>query len=122
MKTHKDPRHLERIKIMQQLFSWGFSHQTDELEESTRQILENITVINEHVVKSAPAWPIDKINKIDLAILQLAIYELVIDKKNPPKVIVDEAVELAKEYGSDTTPSFINGALGKLITEQKIST
>ena len=50
-----------------------------------------------------------------MAILRLAVYELLIEKKEPPKVIVDEAIELAKEYGGDSSPAFINGALGKVI-------
>ena len=61
-----------------------------------------------------------KINGIDLAILRQAVYELMIEKEIPPKVVVDEAVEIAKEYGSESSPGFINGALGKLITDQNI--
>jgi len=63
-------------------------------------------------------WPVDKLNKIDLAILRLAIYELE-RKKTPPKVIIDEAVELAKEFGGENSPSFINGVLGTIYKEAK---
>ena len=56
-------------------------------------------------------WPIEKINRIDLAILHLSIYEL-LNEKTPPKVVIDEAVELAKEFGSEASGSFVNGVLG----------
>ena len=59
-------------------------------------------------------FPISKIAKIDVAILRLAVYELIFEKNTPPKVIIDEAIELAKEYGSDSSPSFVNGVLGSI--------
>ena len=68
-----------------------------------------------YIRKAAPEFPIEKINKVDLAILRLAVYELFFEKSAPPKVVVDEAIELAKEYGSETSGGFVNGALGKLI-------
>lgn len=71
--------------------------------------------IDEIIEKCASEWPISKINKIDLAILRLAIYELAFPTKTPPKVIIDEAVELAKEFGSENSPAFINGVLGTVI-------
>ena len=61
-------------------------------------------------------WPVDKLNKIDLAILRLAIYELE-NLEVPPKVVIDEAVELAKEFGSENSPSFVNGVLGTIYKE-----
>ena len=54
-----------------------------------------------------------------MAILRLAVFELMIGKKEPPKVIVDEAIELAKEYGGDKSPGFVNGALGKIVGNLK---
>ena len=70
--------------------------------------------IDKYIEKAAPEFPVEKINKTDLAILRLAIYEMMIEKKEPTKVIIDEAIELAKEYGGETSPQFINGALGNL--------
>ncbi len=122
MKTSKDPRHQERIKIMQELFAAEFSAENPPVQPTTPEILREIEKIDKLIKLAAPTWPIAKINKIDLAILRLAVYELVIDPKAPPKVIVDEAVELAKQYGSDSSASFINGALGKLISDQQIET
>lgn len=74
--------------------------------------------IDKIITKAAPAWPIDKINKIDLAILRFAVYELM-EKVTPQKVVIDEAVEIAKEYGSESSSSFVNGVLGT-IYEMKI--
>lgn len=120
MKTPKDPRHLERIEIMQQLFAWSFNGKKPPDNEKARSIVKKIRQIDKLTEQAAPTWPIAKINKIDLAILRLAIFELVFEKNVPPKVAVDEAVELAKSYGSDSSPGFINGALGKLISDLKI--
>lgn len=75
----------------------------------------NLDFIDKEITSSAPEWPLERINKIDLAILRLAVYELLIQKKEPPKVIIDEAVELAKEFGSENSAAFINGVLGNIL-------
>jgi N utilization substance protein B len=113
MKTASDPRHRNRIRLMQHLYSAQFQKQPD---QTISHIWENLTEIDPLIIKSAPEWPIEKLNPIDLAILRLAVYELAIDKKAPYKVIIDEAIELAKEFGSDNSPGFINGALGQLVS------
>lgn len=115
MKTSRDPRHQARIRIMKDLFGWNFSDQNEVHEEKTHTILKKLDEIDKVLAAAAPSWPLDKINKIDLAILRLAIYELVFDKSAPEKVVVDEAVELAKEYGAESSPGFVNGALGKVV-------
>ena len=121
MKTAKDPRHLKRIKLMQDLFSWQFSSKL-KTTKILNPIISHLKEIDEFISKSAPDRPLEQINKIDLAILRLAIFELIIESKVPPKVVVDEAVELGKEFGSDTSASFVNGALGKLIKDKGIKT
>ncbi|MBN1168778.1 transcription antitermination factor NusB [Candidatus Woesebacteria bacterium] len=118
MKKKKDPRHLKRIKDMKVLFAQSFTKQ-DELSEKVKQINDNLNEIDDLIEKSAPAWPLEKLNKIDLAILRLAVYELK-NAKTPPKVIIDEAVELAKEYGSENSGSFVNGVLGDLYKKEVI--
>ena len=70
------------------------------------------------ITQTAPEWPLDKLNKTDLAILRLAVYELTITKKEPVKVIIDEAIELAKELGSESSSSFVNGVLGTIVKDQ----
>jgi N utilization substance protein B len=82
-----------------------------------KAILKKKVKIDNLITEAAPAWPIDKLNKIDLAILRLAVYELEYEK-TPPKVVIDEAVELAKEYGSESSSSFINGVLGTIYKEE----
>lgn len=121
MKTAHDPRHIKRVHIMQELFTRQFQDKTRLKSEVTKKILENSDQIETIITASAPEWPINQINKIDLAILKLAIYELLFDKPTPYKVVVDEAVELAKKYGSDSSAAFINGVLGKVIDTQNLN-
>lgn len=113
MKNPLDPRHKNREHLIQQLFKIEFHKQP--IDRKTKEILEKKEQIDQAIEKAAPEFPIAKINKVDLAILRLAVYELLIDKKEPPKVIIDEAIELAKEFGGEASPSFINGALGKIV-------
>lgn len=112
MKTPLDPRHKKRQKLVEELFKVDFHKQR--VDSNTKIILPHIDFIDKKIESAAPEFSIDKINKVDLAILRLAVYELLIAKKEPPKVIIDEAIELAKEYGGDSSPSFVNGALGNL--------
>ncbi|KKR50322.1 MAG: N utilization substance protein B-like protein [Microgenomates group bacterium GW2011_GWC1_41_8] len=115
MKTHKDPRHLKRIQTVRELFADTF-HKQPTQSDMTRLILSHAPEIDLLIGKGAPAWPVDKIGKIDLAILRQAVFELAIEKKTPPKVVIDEAVELAKEYGKESSARFINGVLGTIFT------
>ena len=112
MKTPLDPRHKRRQKLIEELFKTDFYKQP--VSQSAKKILANKDFIDQNIQKAAAEFPIDKINKVDLAILRLAVFELLVEKKEPPKVIIDEAIELAKEYGGETGPSFVNGALAKL--------
>lgn len=114
MKTSLDPRHKKRQKLIEELFKIDFHKQR--LGKEAKNIYSQKEEIDQVIEKAAPEFPIGKINKTDLAILRLAVFELTIEKKTPPKVIIDEAIELAKEYGGETSPAFINGALGKVIT------
>ena len=117
MKTAQDPRHKTRQEIVQLLFSYSFTKQNIG-NKKAKDIIENIDAIDAKIEDAAPEFPIDKINKVDLAILRLAIYELQFEKSTPPKVVVDEAIELGKEFGGDSSPGFINGALGKLLKDK----
>lgn len=97
---------------MQQLFSHTFQ---DTTQEEIAPIVEKLPEINASLEKAAPEWPTSKISKIDLAILQLAIWELMYDRKTPPKVVIDEAVELGKSFGNEHSAKFINGVLGTIV-------
>lgn len=113
MKNPQDPRHKKRQKLVEELFKVEFH--TQPVASKAAEILKHKDLLDQRIAQAAPEFPVDKINKVDLAILRLAAYELLIDKQAPPKVIIDEAIELAKEYGGETSPSFINGALGNII-------
>ncbi len=109
-----DPRHQRRIKIFQILYqSSYFNNKTNDIY--VKKILENLDFIDSNIKEFATKFPIEKISRVDLSILRLAIYELLIEKKEPIKVIINEAVELAKEFGGENSYKFINGVLGKLI-------
>ena len=113
MKNPLDPRHKKRQKAVEDLYKIEFHRQT--IGDYGKKIFQNKTFLDEQIVKAAPEYPIDKINRTDLAVLRLAVYELLLEKKEPAKVIIDEAVELAKEYGGESSPAFVNGALGKVL-------
>ncbi len=114
MKTALDPRHQKRIERMQHLFALGFPN-AQEHDQSIAALVQHLPAIDEKIKASAPEWPIDKIAKPDLAILRLSTYELM-EGIEPPKVVIDEAIELAKEFGNPTSPKFINGVLGSILT------
>jgi N utilization substance protein B len=116
MKTATDPRHLRRREAIKVLFAETFATQPNP-PELVKKILAQKIKLDKLIADAAPEWPIDKLNKIDLAILRLAVYELE-NEDTPPKVVIDEAVELAKEYGSESSSSFINGVLGTIYKEE----
>lgn len=117
MKTAKDPRHQARREAVKALFAQSFTPQP-KASRHVKKILDKVDEIDKKIQLAAPAWPVEKLNKIDLAILRLAVYELA-NKKTPPKVVIDEAVELAKELGSEKSPSFVNGVLGTIYKQGK---
>jgi transcription antitermination protein NusB len=113
MKTPQDPRHRRRQKLIQELFSVDFHSQT--VSKEAQKVMTHKDMLDQKIQQAAPDFPVEKINKIDLAILRLASYELLIESTEPQNVIIDEAVELAKEFGNDTSPAFINGVLGHIV-------
>ncbi len=74
---------------------------------------------NTKIAIAAPQFPPEKLNKIDLAILRLGVFELIIEQKEPQKVIIDEAVELGKEFGAENSPKFVNGVLGAILKDMQ---
>lgn len=117
MKTAHDPRHQRRIAFMNELFSMSFPGSA--VPQGVTEITARLAMLDKQIQQAAPEWPIDHIAKIDLAILRLASYELTVEKKEPPKVIIDEAVELAKEFGNENSPKFVNGVLGTILKEME---
>lgn len=116
MQTPTDPRHLRRREAIKTLFAETFASQPNPSEIITK-IHKQQSKIDKLIKDAAPQWPIDKLNKMDLAILRLAVYELE-NEDTPPKVVIDEAVELAKEYGSESSSSFVNGVLGTIYKDE----
>ena len=78
-------------------------------------VTENIVLIDTTITKYLINWKIDRLSKIDLSILRLAVYEITFEEDIPSIVSVNEAIELAKEYSQDITGAFINGVLGRLV-------
>jgi N utilization substance protein B len=134
IKQRHDTRHEARKLALQTLFEASF-HDCDLLATAARirdemvvtscddelltTLLNGIGAqtdeIDKLISRCAPEWPIEQLPRVDLNILRIAIFELYIARSVPPKVAIDEAVELAKEFGTDSTSSFVNGALGTVI-------
>ncbi|MBI3363168.1 MAG: transcription antitermination factor NusB [Chloroflexi bacterium] len=93
-----------------------------ELEAFTRRlvvgVLEHTTDLDGLIHRHAPEWPLDQMAVIDRNILRMAIWEFVVDGGTPTKVAINEAVELAKLFGSDSAPRFVNGVLGVLAAKE----
>jgi len=133
-------RHLARTLALQTLFEWDFNEQKqnlldilkynfqefaidfDDNEFSTNLVLgvqKNQAEINKLIQKFAPEWPLDQITNTDRNCLRIGIYELKYDLNIPPKVAINEAIELAKTYGGDSSGKFINGVLGSIYKEME---
>ena len=95
---------------------------SDELSEFARQLIFGVlpltTMLDKIIAKYAPEWPLDQIAAIDRNILRIALWEFAVSHDTPIKVAINEAVELAKQFGSDSAPRFINGVLGALADHQ----
>jgi N utilization substance protein B len=94
----------------------------DSLADFVRQIVMGvypiITELDEFIAAHAPEWPLDQVAVVDRNILRIALWEFAVSEKVPIKVAINEAVELAKVYGSDSAPRFVNGVLGSLAEKQ----
>jgi transcription antitermination protein NusB len=94
----------------------------DKLYDFVRQIVLGVLPLAEQldgfIAQHAPEWPLDQVATIDRNILRIALWEIAVSDQTPIKVAINEAVELAKMYGSDSTPRFVNGVLGSLATRQ----
>jgi N utilization substance protein B len=139
MKTPNDPRHQARVLVLQKLFADSFMEldrveltvedlkEIDEIDKYDTSLYEAILKgvseqrgeIDAFITKYAPAWPLDQIKKVDLELLRIAIFEGFIGKLTPPKVAIDEAIELAKSFGGNTSDKFINGVLGAIFEKAK---
>lgn len=139
-------RHLSRIIALQTLYEYDFRNNLEikDLKTDLQEIIDrnlavyeealeepdftldlingtqkNITKIDKLIVPAAPEWPIEQIAKVDKSILRMAIYELMFAREVPPKVAINEAVELAKSFGGDNSSKFINGVLGTIYRQSE---
>ena len=141
MKKSNDPRRLSRELALQSLFSKDFKVDENgviDFEVSELSALDEIDIYNEELYKTlvegvkenrgkidevitkyAPQWPISQMKLVDLQILRISIYEGFIAGITPPKVAIDEAIELAKEFGGDSSSKFVNGVLGAIYEQEK---
>lgn len=132
-------RHLSRTISLQTLFAWDFNGKKDgDIEKIIADnfsnfapnfddggfvrdlvfgVKNNVKEIDPYISKYATEWPIDQITAIDRNILRLGIYELLFTE-TPPRVVINEAIEVAKSFGGDTSGKFVNGVLGSLYAEK----
>lgn len=124
-------RHLSRVIIMQTLYEWDFRPEASLTDIKQRNIdnyhedadsafidttidgvVKNIAKTNQLIIEAAPEWPLEQISSIDKTILRIAIFEILFSDDVPPKVAINEAVELGKTFGGENSSKFINGVLG----------
>lgn len=133
-------RHLARTIVLQSLYEWDFyRHATDLADIVERNlnefgpgidepdfvwriikgVVEHLEEIDAIIEKAAPEWPIDQIAPIDRNVLRIGLYELLYADRSevPPKVAINEAIEIAKGYGGVNSPKFVNGVLGTIFAE-----
>ncbi len=134
-------RHLSRSIVLQTLFEWDFAVEKDItpkemldknilefgpglddasfMSELMQGVVKKQAIIDEIIEKAAPDWPIDKISIVDRNILRMGLYELLFGDRTqvPPKVAINEAIELAKSFGGENSSKFINGVLGGVYKE-----
>jgi len=134
-------RHLSRSIAMQSLYEWDFNgKQPDKLEKIVERILEefgpgledkefvwqiingvvsHLKDIDKIIEEAAPEWPLDQITVVDRNVLRIGLYELLYEDKKevPPKVAINEAIELAKSFSGESSGKFINGVLGTVYNE-----
>ncbi|HEX7259927.1 MAG TPA: transcription antitermination factor NusB [Candidatus Saccharimonadia bacterium] len=137
-------RHLGRIVAMQTLYECDFRESagvevdkaatlernlgefSDAIDDKqfvkdlVKGVRANEQEIDGIIGPAAPEWPVDQIAKIDKIILRMGVYELLLQKEVPPKVVINEAVELAKSFGGENSSKFINGVLGTIYRESDV--
>ncbi|MBI4085591.1 MAG: transcription antitermination factor NusB [Candidatus Liptonbacteria bacterium] len=135
-------RHLVRSIVLQSLYEWDFYKRKKDLTQILERnlgefapgidepdfawrivkgIAEHLPEIDRIIEKAAPEWPLDKIAMVERNVLRIGLYELLYADKNevPPKVAINEAIEVAKNYGGPNSVKFINGVLGTVYREME---
>ena len=89
--------------------------QREAMAARAKNIFDKIPELDEEIAAVSEGWKLDRMGKVDLTIIRLALYEMRYDDQVPEKVAVNEAVEIAKKFGGDSSPQFVNGILAKLM-------
>jgi len=118
MLFRKDFHEANELEEQMQLYLSGLEEPTMEEQSylTTRfhSVIEKLEEVDQILESTASGWNLNRMNKVDLTLLRLAVYEMRFDEDIPVKVAINEAVEMAKKFGGDESPSFINGVLAKL--------
>ena len=88
------------------------------MKEKVKAIYECVPQLDERLNEVAKGWKTGRMSKVDQTVLRLALYEMLYEESVPEKVAINEAVEIARKYGGDDSPSFVNGILAKLVVEK----
>lgn len=114
MKSSSDPRHTARIHIVKSLYAYSFD--PTQITEDIKPIVARIAEIDARIGAHTTIFDTNRINKVDLAILRLGVFELE-QKGMTHNIVIDEAIEIAKEYGADASSSFVNAVLSAVAKE-----
>ncbi len=134
-------RHLGRTVVMQTLYEWDFNGKKEKdlfslleknktefapgledegfSEDLLRGVLDNIDKIDKLITTYAPEWPLEQITVVDRNVLRIGVYELKFSKDIPSKVAINEAIELAKGFGGESSGKFVNGVLGAIYKDME---
>ncbi|ROR27128.1 NusB antitermination factor [Mobilisporobacter senegalensis] len=104
----------EQIELYFSLMEAPKEEEIEELTNRFNLILEKIDAIDSIIEEAASGWKLNRLGKVDLTLLRIATYEIKFDEGIPTPVAINEAVEIAKKFGEDNSPSFINGVLAKI--------
>lgn len=119
-----DPRHQQRIERVEAFFAWSFFDEPNPKDAQFRSIvpaLDKMEEIDAWIMRFAPKRSLPDFHKLDLAILRQALYEILYTD-TPAKVVINEAIEIAKLYAGEEAPRFINGVLGNVVDELRKET
>lgn len=107
---------LENIEVFLNNFIFDESEQAY-IEDAVRKVVENLDTIDAYIEKHLEGWSVYRLAKVDLAVLRIAIYEILYRKDIPVEVSINEAIEIAKKYSKEDSFKFINGVLGGFVRD-----
>lgn len=111
--------HVPQKVILERVTEAGLDEELSEFATTIAlKVWSMVAILDKFIGEHAPEWPLDQVAVIDRNILRIALWEFAVSGQTPVKVAINEAVELAKVYGSDSSPRFVNGVLGSLSSNQ----